>query len=332
MGFWVLMMYLVSAFSIIFVLLCVSPYGTGPISALSRVIFVHIPNYSYLLSTKILGVQGTANAKYYCMYIINEPNPFFQIVYLVLSIGGYIIYFFYGFPFIPNPYVSEFHMYVGSFLYFIALITFICACIVPPGVIDKTNLKNHLAIFAYDNALYRPSDCSSCKLQKPARSKHCSICKVCVSKHDHHCIWINQCVGYANYKYFLAFILSHSLICFYAGQVGIMIMLHIINKEKLLTATFTDMQGREFKSSWTVIFQYLLQRYPAFVFIIILCLMMGLVLGGFFVYHFLMAGKNITSNERIKVMKLEEKGVERENIYNLGFWKNINEVIDAGEI
>lgn len=332
MGFWMLLIYLVITFSILFILLCVSPHGSGPIAATSRIFFVHIPNWSYSLTIKLLGIEGTAKVKYYAMFIFTEPNPFFQMVYLALSIGGYTIYYIYGFPYIPNPYVQEFHMYIGSFLYFIALLTFISASIVSPGIIDKQNLKFHLDLFQYDNVLYKSSDCSTCKIQKPARSKHCSVCKFCIGKHDHHCIWINQCVGYSNYKYFLAFILSHALICFYAGQVGIMILIYIVQKDKLLTTVFVDMLGNEIKGSWMVIFQYMLQRLPSFVFIVVLCLIMGITLGGFFLYHVFMAGQNLTSNERIKMMKLEDNGRKRENIYNLGFWKNINEVLDAVEI
>lgn len=326
-----LMIYIVISVSILFVLLCVTPQGKGPIAAASRVFFVHIPNAFYLISAKLLGVNGTARAQYYAMFIFIELNPFFQLIYLTLSIGGYVIFYVYGFPYIPNAFVPEFHKYTGSFVYFVALLTFMLASIVPPGVITKSNLKDHLSLFKYDGVLYKPADCGTCKMQKPARSKHCKICRVCVSKQDHHCIWINQCVGYSNYKYFLAFILSHSVICLYAGQVGVLIMMHIIEEEKLLTAVFTDGYGNQMQSTWTIIFQYLMQRYPAFVFIVILCLMMGLVLGGFFLYHLNMAGKNVTSNERIKLLNNEAASANRQNIYNLGFISNINQVFDAAE-
>ena len=97
-----------------------------------------------------------------------------------------------------------------------------------------------------------------------------------------------------------------------------------------MTAVFTDSQGRQIPSGWVIVFQYILQRYPAFVFVLALCLMMGVVLGGFFIYHFYMVAKNTTSNERIKVMNIEA-AENRENIYNQGFWNNVNEVLDAAE-
>lgn len=42
--------------------------------------------------------------------------------------------------------------------------------------------------------------CLRCKLPKPPRGHHCSQCDRCVLRMDHHCVWINNCVGWWNYK------------------------------------------------------------------------------------------------------------------------------------
>ena len=42
--------------------------------------------------------------------------------------------------------------------------------------------------------------CEKCLCIKPDRSHHCSVCEVCTLKMDHHCPWVNNCVGFANYK------------------------------------------------------------------------------------------------------------------------------------
>ncbi|XP_015076671.1 probable protein S-acyltransferase 12 isoform X1 [Solanum pennellii] len=48
--------------------------------------------------------------------------------------------------------------------------------------------------------------CSKCQNGKPPRCHHCSVCQRCVLKMDHHCIWVVNCVGARNYKFFLLFV------------------------------------------------------------------------------------------------------------------------------
>ncbi|XP_067295267.1 palmitoyltransferase ZDHHC15A isoform X3 [Pseudorasbora parva] len=55
--------------------------------------------------------------------------------------------------------------------------------------------------------------CHHCQLIKPDRCHHCSVCQMCVLKMDHHCPWLNNCIGFSNYKFFMLFLLYSLVYC-----------------------------------------------------------------------------------------------------------------------
>lgn len=69
--------------------------------------------------------------------------------------------------------------------------------------------------------------CERCNTYKPDRCHHCSVCDRCILKMDHHCCifsssalphldtgpWVNNCIGFYNYKYFLLFLIYTCCAC-----------------------------------------------------------------------------------------------------------------------
>jgi len=55
--------------------------------------------------------------------------------------------------------------------------------------------------------------CQKCNYTKPDRTHHCSICKRCILKMDHHCPWLGNCIGFANYKAFVLFLVYLTVFC-----------------------------------------------------------------------------------------------------------------------
>ena len=41
-------------------------------------------------------------------------------------------------------------------------------------------------------------------------TKHCGECNRCVKQFDHHCLFLNNCIGANNYKYFIALIYTYA--------------------------------------------------------------------------------------------------------------------------
>lgn len=99
------------------------------------------------------------------------------------------------------------------------------ACSSDPGYITLENHAYHMSLYPYDYALFHPGHvCHTCRLLKPARSKHCSVCKRCIARADHHCVFINSCVGYGNHHWFLLLLLSTAVLTIYGGLLGLSIM------------------------------------------------------------------------------------------------------------
>ena len=133
----------------------------------------------------------------------------------------------------PNKWISSYHMYIASAIMFAGYYSFYRAASGDPGIL-RTNHDVKLAKrkFKFDEVMFKKDNvCETCKIEKPARSKHCAVCNVCVEKFDHHCIWLNNCVGRKNYKWFLGFLISHVAILTYGAVAGLMVF--ILEKRKI---------------------------------------------------------------------------------------------------
>jgi hypothetical protein len=151
-------------------------------------------------------------------YVVNERNPLLQWLYLGLLNGIFMTWLIYGHPNIPPSLSGVFLNYhYTPFIGVVAChVSFFYACSVPPGDMNDHSISCYMHE-PYDGVLYiKGKVCRTCKLAKPARSKHCTLCNMCVPKFDHHCVWLNHCVGENNYRYFLNFLVVNSVFFWYA--------------------------------------------------------------------------------------------------------------------
>ena len=245
-------------------------------------------------------------------YVFFKPNPIIQSMYLLVAGGGFIVYVKVGMmQYCPSPYLPAWHKLTGSILMFMCYYSFYKACTTDPGVINSKSQAYKVAkLYKYDDAMYkRDNDCSTCKILKPARSKHCTVCDTCVERFDHHCVWINNCVGRKNYKWFLGFLFLHVVICIYGGTAGVIIFYAEVLKKNSEGARFINKATGEYIDPSLIMHlkYFFLFEQKMFGAVIIICVVMSAALGAFFVYHCKLAIDNMTTNESFKRTDCEKK-------------------------
>merc|ERR1712193_362521 len=205
----------------------------------------------------------------------------------------------------PGPMFGVFCLVIHHLLVFFLLWSFAMSIIVDPGRVPEWYARlemerqgmhvpgKFLAIddeeyklFANDaqgGSIEKKLDgsgrwCRKCVKVKPDRCHHCRVCQRCVLKMDHHCPWINNCVGYYNYKYFYLFILYALLILFWVSSTSFLNFLVSIASDDVLDV---------WSSSFMIVFCWL-------------CTLLGVALGGFVTFHTYLLVQNFTTIELVE--------------------------------
>lgn len=301
------------------------PDGNRWVDSVARFIRVTLPRMLRIAIRSSLGETSLNRIESWLSYVMYEKNPLTMILYLFLSIGGYIAFVFSGYPYLRNKTLNfPFHKEIGFLLFCGSLFFFLQASSLNPGIITKSNHAAMIAMYPFDGTVFKKGNiCPTCRVEKPARSKHCRYCKVEICRYDHHCIWINQCVGLGNVKQFLMFLLFNNLMCLYGGYLGVGILIDFVETENLYDAWFRDsISGQRFKATPYYIFLYLMGRHTLLVYMTVLCSVIGTFLLFFTWYHWVTLMRNgTTTNEEDKLKHIlpnQQKKFIR--MYSKGSW------------
>ncbi|XP_037902911.1 palmitoyltransferase ZDHHC15B isoform X2 [Hermetia illucens] len=144
--------------------------------------------------------------------------------------------------------------------------------------------------------------CEKCQIIKPDRAHHCSVCGTCVLKMDHHCPWVNNCVNFSNYKYFVLFLGYALIYCLYVAATSLQYFI------KFWEGELNGGMGR---------FHILFLFFVAVMFAISLVSLFG--------YHIYLVLLNRTTLEAFRAPIFRIGGQDK-NGYNLGRYNNFQEV------
>ena len=170
--------------------------------------------------------------------------------------------------------------------------------------------------------------CRTCKLIKPARSKHCNVCNACIARHDHHCkpssliflipgVWIGNCVGYSNTHLFFLFLLVNNLLLGYSSYLHYLIFSHKVAEIRLFQKKTIESFGAALHS---VKLRSTYQLYSSVILdaemggaLFLVCAMICAVTAGFMLHHCWLLSSGTTTNESFK-------------------WADLKDALAAGEI
>lgn len=148
--------------------------------------------------------------------------------------------------------------------------------------------------------------CDYCQLLKPDRCHHCSVCETCVLKMDHHCPWVNNCVGFSNYKFFLLFLSYSMLYCIFIAATVFQYFV------KFWVGELTNTHAK---------FHVLFLLFVALMFFVSLMFLFG--------YHCWLVVKNRSTLEAFSA-PVFQSGPDR-NGFNVGACRNLQQVFGTNK-
>mmetsp|Transcript_24750 Transcript_24750/g.59552 ORF Transcript_24750/g.59552 Transcript_24750/m.59552 type:complete len:320 (-) Transcript_24750:422-1381(-) len=264
---------------------------------------------SATLHTKAHAYYGTMRNNYYTLqdqewhgintfccggFIILGSNPFWFLITNILLIGPFVLFV-----------VATWHeIHIGltigaAIMYAVAQYGLLRAGMMDPGIIPR-NTTGRVPVVPIDDYDVDGTPlifCETCKIFRPRRAKHCRYCDNCVERFDHHCPWVGTCIGARNYKYFILFLFSITILSVYLLAINI----YLLVRTYIETNDSYQMFSR----------RKICMAIAGYTFLVFLAV------ANLATYHLQLIFSNQTTNEQMK-----ETWVSRRNPYDKGWQKN----------
>ena len=235
-----------------------------------------------------------------------------QTTYLLLIVGGWSVVFLRAYPLISeSQHVSNIHKVFGCIVCGLCIFSWVLAKFTTPGTITSETIDK-FNNYSYDGVLYDPHDmCVKMPtVPKIARSKYDRYTHQQIPRFDHYCGWIGNAVGEENYRFFLMFVLIHTVMVVY-GTVILYELWEETNDALVLVAMILIGISVPFLLSFSA-------------------------------FHLLLVTRNHTTNEHFEwkalatdrnntrksgLSKFSSTHTKEKQFYDLGIWMNLREVM-----
>ncbi|KAJ1999954.1 palmitoyltransferase swf1 [Coemansia thaxteri] len=239
--------------------------------------------------------------------LFGQRNPIFQVFAIVLYLLGVGVFFVEAAPAIPNRYVGSWQWIPIVATLAVNIVSFTLACARDPGIVDGDNVDSACALFRPDQLLFFETTCRTCQQRKPARSKHCSACGHCIQMMDHHCMWLNNCVGLGNVRYFLVFLLSFAVVCIYGSFLFATTLLELRHTRGLVdVAVWDEDVGDMVRLSLKASILLLMDENVLLAIVTVLLVVLTPAILFFAAYQFRIGMLGYTSNEESKWLSVDD--------------------------
>ncbi|KAJ5071959.1 palmitoyltransferase swf1 [Anaeramoeba ignava] len=283
-------------------------HRNGIIGFLYQFLSYKIFIYFRLLITKCFGKRMETRLDNFSHYFLQTKNPFLMIFYLVVLFGGLTIFFISVFPemfFCPT--LSNLHIFYLIIILSLVFGSFLICVYSDPGIITSENVNNYLKLYPYDYMIYLPKECSTCKLPKPARSKHCRFLNKCIARYDHYCGWVANSIGELNYRYFILFLFSNFAMCVYGSYFMFKILSWKIYESQFFVQQISEYEDSlKDKPKLQDYIEFLLENYRTISGLFLLVTLMAIVVFAFTLYHLYLISKNTTTVESFKFSEFKQ--------------------------
>jgi palmitoyltransferase len=146
--------------------------------------------------------------------------------------------------------------------------------------------------------------CPTCLVFRPLRAKHCRVCDRCVVRFDHHCPWINNCVGYANHRYFYLWLgICCACLAYMSLELGLWLWHNAPAWLDEAVLAMTAAEGTRTAVGLERTLWALLSHHSYEILLLVFVVLHLLWLGGLFISQSFLVCANLTTNERVNMFE-----------------------------